>query len=1644
MSTSGGAAQHLPTPTATMDTLATTSTATTIVPALIPPETPHTVPITPRSRLFSSRMQYRSRPVTVAVDPVSLVISECIAITSAIQKHARSPHSSVSAILGGSPNLIQLVPPRNGTGSAGRQSETDGAGGDGAASDLAASRWGLRGKKGKSLADNPLISGFGRLRAELAGVKDIHRFDSLVLLYPFLQIIQTKGTAAPVTVLALRAIQKFLAYGFVAPISPRFALAMQSLSAAITHCQFDISDPAQEEVVLLMILHLMEDMLSGPGGDILSDESVCDMMGRGLTICSRPRFSEVLRRTAEASMVRMVQIIFEDLKHLEVEAGETLSEGTAGGAEVDNIRMETGASGTEDVGHIKEEALVSAEAAAQVAEVAETLEEVKAALGPEDEVLPLSANPRPSSSSEKVSSSTTDAPAIPEDGRPSTSSATEMSTESFDLRPYSLPSIRELFRVLVSFLEPHDKRYPDQMRVMALRIIHVALEVAGPSIARHPALAAIAEDQLCCSLFQLVRSDNMAVLQEALIVASTLLSTCRGVLKLQQELYLSYLVACLHPAVEIPREPGIDPSLYSGIPQAPKLVKPPPSQQGSGRSTPVPVKDRQKLGLEGGARKPDARQAMVENIGVLARMPTFMVDLFVNYDCDEDRADLCEDMIGLLSRNALPDSATWSTTSVPPLCLDALLRFIQYIAERLDQTPEIEGYPDPEILREKRRRKKLITKGMNKFNESPKGGLAYLQEKGLLRDCTDPVEVANFLGRTTRVDKKVLGDFLTKKGNESILDAFMDQFDFTGKRVDEALRILLGTFRLPGESALIERIVSSFAEKYCSSSVPEGVADKDAVFILSYAIIMLNTDQHSPTLKNQSRMQYVDFARNLRGVNGGQDFATEYLQAIFNEIKSNEIILPSEHDNKHAFDYAWKEMLMKTESSGPLVLCDTNIYDADMFATTWNAIVSCLFFVFMSATDDTVYARVITGFDECARIATKYGNSEALDEIVYRLSYISTLSSEALSNTTLNTEVQVGENSVMVSELAVKFGRDVRPQLATLVLFRVVTGSEHVIRKSWKHIIRIWLNLFVNSLIPPFFSAEADHLSLPPIPLQPPSQVIDRAAKQNETGFFSAFTSYISSYAADDPPEPSDEELESTLCTVDCVNQCHMGDVFANVATLPSHSLESLVDALLAQIPEDNGLTVITVKTENIAQPPNGQKPRQPTAVYDPGLVYILEFCTILALRDENTIEALGKRVVEAMQEILRDVPRYHPVLIERATYYLFNLLKASYDFDYVRVPILLHTVSSFPNDTLTKTSGLVLRGLKLCIEKPCPLRNEIMTSPDFWVILQTLATHSDSAPIVFEILESGVSGTPSAIMADNYESSLALLNEFASMASIGAVAEQKNDRKGGRKSRPVKQEKPSENAVVERGIKALNSIYRLTERIPHLMKQSHLESNEAWSAYWLPIFQALTTQCTNPCREIRHLAFSSLQRTLLSPELTSSDHSEWTAIFGEVLFPLILRLLKPEVFSSDRDGMSETRVQAASLLSKVFLQYLVKLSEWDGMLDLWLKIIEIMDRLMNSGQGDSLEEAVPENLKNVLLIMSSNGYLVPPSKNPEREELWNETWKRIDRFLPGLKKDLELDVGVEEVPPQVQPQEEKQEVKVGEEKQEKEEKGEK
>ena len=64
------------------------------------------------------------------------------------------------------------------------------------------------------------------------------------------------------------------------------------------------------------------------------------------------------------------------------------------------------------------------------------------------------------------------------------------------------------------------------------------------------------------------------------------------------------------------------------------------------------------------------------------------------------------------------------------------------------------------------------------------------------------------------------------------------------------------------------------------------------------------------------------------------------------------------------------------------------------------------------------------------------------------------------------------------------------------------------------------------------------------------------------------------------------------------------------------------------------------------------------------------------------------------------------------------------------------------------------------------------MTSPDFWKLLHVLATQPKTAAMVFDILERGVSGNSHAILADNYEAAVGLLNEFASSARPLSVKE--------------------------------------------------------------------------------------------------------------------------------------------------------------------------------------------------------------------------------------------------------------------------------
>lgn len=141
-----------------------------------------------------------------------------------------------------------------------------------------------------------------------------------------------------------------------------------------------------------------------------------------------------------------------------------------------------------------------------------------------------------------------------------------------------------------------------------------------------------------------------------------------------------------------------------------------------------------------------------------------------------------------------------------------------------------------------------------------------------------------------------------------------------------------------------------------------------------------------------------------------------------------------------------------------------------------------------------------------------------------------------------------------------------------------------------------------------------------------------------------------------------------------------------------------------------------------------------------------------------------------------------------------------------------------------------------------------------------------------------------------------------------------------------------------------------------------------AWGIFFTPIFECLTRQSTNPCREVRTTALSFLQRLLLLPDVLPPQSPE-TAYWPEVVFDrcllhLINELLRPETFATDKRGMGETRVIAQGLLCKIYLHCLARLSEEDATgngevaLTVWSDTLDVLIRLIGSGQKDVVVHA--------------------------------------------------------------------------------------
>ena len=172
-------------------------------------------------------------------------------------------------------------------------------------------------------------------------------------------------------------------------------------------------------------------------------------------------------------------------------------------------------------------------------------------------------------------------------------------------------------------------------------------------------------------------------------------------------------------------------------------------------------------------------------------------------------------------------------------------------------------------------RKRHYRTGLNIFNKKPDKGIAYLIQRGFLENSPAGtkmaffdnfkktgsnfftpffIAVARFLITRKGLSKQMIGEYLgsiNSQFNMQVLNCFAQEMDFGGMHIDIALRKFQTYFRMPGEAQKIERLMQVFSGRYCQCNRDflATLHSSDTVFILAFAIILLNTDLHTPNIK---------------------------------------------------------------------------------------------------------------------------------------------------------------------------------------------------------------------------------------------------------------------------------------------------------------------------------------------------------------------------------------------------------------------------------------------------------------------------------------------------------------------------------------------------------------------------------------------------------------------------------------------------------------------------------------------------------------------------------------------------------------------------------------------------------------------------
>jgi len=601
-------------------------------------------------------------------------------------------------------------------------------------------------------------------------------------------------------------------------------------------------------------------------------------------------------------------------------------------------------------------------------------------------------------------------------------SAASDSMKQIVLEVFSRPNLarkrEEILAKLANLLNP--KQNSDAYVVNSLTLVNFALETLTPERLTRVEIGILKKD-LCTHLLSWSSSHDLVILSLTMRIIFNLFQTIRNHLKVPLEVFLTSVhlrilehsgnseerEVALESLLEFCREPALIKDLYLNYDcdvQCTNLYAnicttladvTAPLAYGARERSMNGVKQRMNGGNAIAHKAAAAASEVPMNIlNVLALESLLTIIESIARRCKNQNQQNAD--TGAQSTNTIKNPAASSNKS-------PRLPYSSSGSMDLDDDLEL----SEEDLQERKRRKAALSRVASLFNRDPdsKDWIKLGIESNVLEETPESVALA--LYTAPGLDKDQLGTYLGKGPvdkypfHHKVRLAFVTNFDFSDcGRFASALRTYLHKFRLPGEAQQIDRLMDAFSKEYFKQQGKRSVfKNSDAVFVLAFSTIMLNTDLHNPNIKNKKKMTRQQFIRNNRGINKGEDLPEAMLAWLYTDIREHELQVQREigefisHsdalDAEH-FRGAWGDMLRKNVAVAVFTTADearksmfeAGVHEKDMFVAICKPTLRAISSAFVRSWDDSNIVSTLKGLEQMAKIATFFGLDDTLNEIL--------------------------------------------------------------------------------------------------------------------------------------------------------------------------------------------------------------------------------------------------------------------------------------------------------------------------------------------------------------------------------------------------------------------------------------------------------------------------------------------------------------------------------------------------------------------------------------------------------------------------------------------------------------------------------------